>query len=122
MANKPWRFTTSDPKDFKIAFNVYHSETSGHEGNLLIGSAVALLNSLKEGLGHAHESLIRNFTIPVLHKDNLDFIGTVTFYFQIVTLFPHPDPKRMIKQELSFPKKFSLSIIGHRGTLVSAPV
>lgn len=92
MANKPWRFTTSNPKDFKIAFNVYHSETSGHEGNLLIGSAVALLNSLKEGSGHAHESLIRNFTIPVLHKDTLDFIGTVMFYFQIVTPFPHPAP------------------------------
>jgi len=118
MANKPWLFLTDNPKDFKIAFNIYHSGTSGHEGNPLIGSAVALLDSLKEKLGHARESLIRNFTIPVLHKDTLDFIGTVTFYFQIVTPFPHPDPQRMVKQELSFPNKTGLPIIGHRGTLI----
>lgn len=115
MANRPWLLLTDDPKDFKIAFNIYHSETSGHDGNLLIGSAVALLDNLKEGLGRARESLVRHFTIPILQKDTLDFIGTVTFYFQIVTPFLHPDFKRVIKQELSFPNNNGLPIIGHRG-------
>ena len=69
MANKPWRFVTDNAKDFKLAFNIYHSKTSAHKENSLIGTAVALLDSLKQGLGPARESLIRNFTIPILHKD-----------------------------------------------------
>lgn len=117
MANKPWLFVSDNPKNSKLAFNIYHSKTSGFQGDPLIGSAVALLDSLKQGLSPARESLIRNFTIPVLHKDTLDFIGTVTFYFLVMTPFPHPDPKQVIKQELSFPSSNSLPIIGHRGTL-----
>ena len=117
MANKPWRFVTNNAKDFKLAFNIYHSNTSAHKGNPLIGSAVALLDSLKQGLGSARESLIRNFTIPILHKDTLDFIGTVTFYFLIMTPFPHPEPMRVIKQKLSFPSSNGPPVIGHRGIL-----
>lgn len=115
MANKPWRFVTNNPKDFKLAFNIYHSKTSAHKGNPLIGSAIALLDSLKQGFGPARESLIRNFTIPVLHKETLDLVGTVTFYFLIMDAFPHPDPQQAIKQELSFPSSNGFPIIGHRG-------
>ena len=119
MANRPWRFVTNNVKDFKLAFNVYHSKMSAHKGNSLIGSAIALLNSLKQRLGPARESLIRNFTIPILHKDTLNLIGTVTFYFLIMTPIPHPNPKQVIKQELSFPRSDGLPIIGHRGILES---
>ena len=117
MANKPWRFVTNNAKDFKPAFNIYHSTTSAHKGNPLFGSAVALLDSLKQGLGSARESLIRNFSISILHKDTLDFIGTVTFYFLVMTPFPHPDPKRVIKQKVSFPNSNGPPVIGHRGIL-----
>ena len=115
MANKPWRFVTNEARDFQIAFDIYHSETSGHKGDRFIGSAVALLDSLKQGLGPARESLIRNFTIPVLHKNTLKCIGKITFYSLIVTPFPHPDPKQVIKQELSFPSHDGIPVIGHRG-------
>ena len=117
LANKPYRFTMDDPRNFKLAFKIYPSETSGHDAGSLIGSAVALLADLKQGLGPTRESLIRNFTIPILQKDTLDFIGTVTFYFQIVTPFPHPDPKQVIKQKLLFPSSKDLRIIGHRGNI-----
>lgn len=120
QTNKPWRFLTNNARDFKLAFNIYHSKTSAHKGDPLIGSAIALLDNLKQGLGLARESLIRNFTIPILRKDTLDFIGTVTFYFLIMTPFPHPDPKRVIKQELAFTGCKGLPIIGHRGILWSS--
>lgn len=120
QTNKPWRFVTNNARNFKLAFNIYHSKTSAHKGDPLIGSAVALLDNLKQGLGLARESLIRNFTVPILRKDTLDFIGTVTFYFLIMTPFPHPDPKRVIKQELAFPSSKGLPIIGHRGMLWSS--
>ncbi|KAL8902253.1 MAG: hypothetical protein Q9207_004820 [Kuettlingeria erythrocarpa] len=114
-ANKPWRFVTKDPEDFKLAFTIYHSTTSAQKGDSSIGSAVALLRSLKQGFGPARESLIRNFTIPILHKDNLEFIGTITFYCLIVTPFPHPDPRKVIQRELPCLGEAGLPIIGHRG-------
>lgn len=122
QTNKPWRFVTNNAKNFKLAFNIYHSKTSAHKGDPLIGSAIALLDNLKQGLGLARESLIRNFTVPILRKDTLDFIGTVTFYFLIMTPFPHPDPKRAIKQELASPSSKGLPIIGHRGKLGVIPL
>ncbi|KAI4109606.1 MAG: hypothetical protein LQ339_001719 [Xanthoria mediterranea] len=106
-ANKPWRFVTKDPENFKLAFTIYHSTTSAQEGDSPIGSAVALLHGLKQGSGPARESLIRHFTIPILHKETLDFIGTITFYFLIVTPFPHPDPRKVVQPELSFSAKAS---------------
>ncbi|KAL8942318.1 MAG: hypothetical protein Q9211_001435 [Gyalolechia sp. 1 TL-2023] len=114
-ANKPWRFVTKDPEDFKLAFTIYHSTTSAQKGDSPIGSAIALLRSLKHGFGPAQESLIRNFTIPILHKDNLEFIGTITFYCLIVTPFPHPDPRKVIQRELPCLGEDGLPIIGHRG-------
>lgn len=120
MANRPWQFMTNEVRDFQIAFDIYHSESSGHEGDRFIGSAVALLDSMKEGLGPARESLIRNFTIPVLHKNTLKCIGKVTFYFLITTPFPHPDPRQVIKQELSFPSHDGLPVIGHRGIVTTS--
>ncbi|KAI4254936.1 MAG: hypothetical protein L6R42_006984, partial [Xanthoria sp. 1 TBL-2021] len=114
-ANKPWRFVTQNPENFKLAFTVYHSTTSAQKDNSPIGRAVALLHSLKQGFGPARESLIRNFTIPILHKETLDFIGTVTFYFLVVTPFPHPNPRKVIQPKLSFSGEDGLPIIGHRG-------
>lgn len=119
MTNKPWRFVTNNAKDFKLAFNIHHSKTSAHKGNSLIGSAIALLENLKQGFGPARESLIRNFTIPVLGKDTLDLIGTVTFSFLIVTPFPQPEPNPATDQKLAFSSSHSIPIIGHRGKLDS---
>lgn len=120
MANKPWRFVTNNVKDFKLAFNIHHSKTSGHKGNSLVGSAIALLDNLKQGFGPARESLIRNFTIPILRKDTLDLIGTVTFYILIVTPFPQPDPNPATRQGIAFLNSEGLPIIGHRGILHSS--
>ena len=117
MANAPWRFLTSSAQDFKLAFEVHHSVVSAHSGDTFIGSAIALLHSLKQGLGAARESLIRDFTIPILHKDTLDFIGTIAFYFLIVAPFPHPDPTRVSQQKQVFPSRSGPPVIGHRGEL-----
>ncbi|KAL8779939.1 MAG: hypothetical protein Q9213_006702 [Squamulea squamosa] len=122
QANKPWRFLTKNAEEFKLAFTIYHSATSAHTGDLPVGSAVALLRSLKQGLGPARESLIRNFTVPILQRETLDFIGTVTFYFLIVTPFPHPDPTKAVQRELSFSGSNGLPIIGHKGMARTTPV
>ena len=113
LPNKPWRFVTDDAKDIKLAFNIFQAESVPNKEKQLIGSAIALLGNLKLGLGSKRESLIRDFTIPVLHKDTLNFIGTITFYFMVITPFPHPTAgiaNGILEDE-------STRIIGHRGNL-----
>lgn len=113
MANRPWRFLTKDPSKFKLAFNILHSKHKTNRKDAFIGSAVALFDNLKQGLGSKRESLIRDFTIPILQKDNLKLMGTVTFYFVVVTPFPHPHQISGTDRELW--KHNSPVIIGHRG-------
>lgn len=120
MANKPWRFLTENARNFKLAFNIFHANTAMHKGSLLIGSAVALLENLKEGLGSKRESLIRDFTIPILQKDTLNYIGTVTFYFLVITPFPHPRLMPGAEEKLEIGKRDSPTIIGHRGSFRSS--
>lgn len=116
MANKPWRFCTKDASNFKLAFNIFHANPTAHK-DPFIGSAVALLGSLKQGLGSTRESLIRDFTIPILQKDTVKFIGTVSFYFVVVRPFPQPCQISRLDHELC--KHNSTTIIGHRGTYLS---
>ena len=113
LTNKPWRFLTDDVKDVKLAFNIFQAQSDPNKEKQLIGSAIALLGNLKLGLGSKRESLIRDFTIPILHKDTLNFIGTITFYFVVVTPFPHPTTG--IANDILDDE--STRIIGHRGNL-----
>jgi len=91
-ANRPFRFTTKDATDFRLAFRILYSGLAANTGDRHVGTAIAMLGSLKQGLGSQRESLIRDFTIPILQKDTLDFIGTVTFYFLVVNPYPAPHP------------------------------
>ena len=111
MTNKPWRFLTNDAKGVKLAFNIFQAESVPNKGKQLIGSAIALLGNLKQGLGSKRESLIRDFTIPILRKDTLKFIGTITFCFVVITPFPHP-AAGIANDDL---EGESTRIIGHRG-------
>ena len=121
LTNKPWHFLINDRRSFKLAFNISHAKTTAHKGGQMIGSAIALLESLKQGLGSKRESLRRDFTIPILHKETLNFIGTVTFSFVVITSFPHPRPTAGV--QLEFRSDESPTIIGHRGSLdVSTPM
>ncbi|UKZ59993.1 uncharacterized protein TrAtP1_001281 [Trichoderma atroviride] len=58
-SDRPWCFTTNDMENAAVIFKL----TSPLEEKP-IGAAIALLKSLKGGLGANHESLIRDFTIP----------------------------------------------------------
>ena len=111
MTNKPWRFLTNDSKGVRLAFNIFQAESAPNKGKQLIGSAIALLGNLKQGLGSKRESLIRDFTIPILRKDTLNFIGTITFSCVVITPFPHP-AAGIANDSL---EGESTRIIGHRG-------
>jgi glycerophosphodiester phosphodiesterase len=119
MANTPWRFLTRNAREFKLAFDIFHADTDIHNDGPLIGSAIALLASHKQGLGSKRESVIRDFTIPILQKETLQYMGTVTFYFLVITPFPHPRPAPGVGRSQDFGRHGSPTIIGHRGAFQS---
>jgi len=115
LANLPFCFTTLRLKDFKLVFKIYRAEPITRKNGALLGCAIAVLNNLRRGLGPRYESLIRNFTIPILQKDTLSFMGSLTFYFLAVTPFPYPQSKGENRQRIDFGNPASPTVIGHRG-------
>ncbi|KAJ5381153.1 uncharacterized protein N7496_003581 [Penicillium cataractarum] len=116
MTNKPWAFYTNDPENARILFKVRRETVNADKLKEYehIGSAVALLEDLKQGLGSARESLIRDYKIPVLSTGILDHIGAITFSFLAVKPFTQP--------KFSLPARDTLwkeggrtKVVGHRG-------
>ncbi|KAG5750925.1 hypothetical protein H9Q70_006425 [Fusarium xylarioides] len=106
-SDQPWCFTVSDPDNATIMFKV----TCPLEDKP-IGIAVALLNTLRQGLGANRESLVRDFTLPLI-SDNHDYVGTVVFTFVVAR------PLSTQKQAPTEPQILELgtssSLGGHRG-------
>ena len=113
--NKPWAFYTKDPDKAKLVFKVYRKDTIGpNPVSIHIGSGIALLNSLKQGLGSDRESLVRDYNIPILAKNSLEDIGTVTFSFLLVK--PHLRPTSSTSARNVLWEKSGLTkVVGHRG-------
>jgi len=79
-SNRPWGFITRDASSAKVVFRLFTALAS--RGDSPIGTAIALLGSLRRVLGPSRESLIRHHTIPLLGpRGNL--VGTVTFTFMV---------------------------------------
>ena len=115
LSNDPLCFTTPDPESLNLAFNIYPADASTKNKDSLIGSAIAMIGQLKQGLGSKRESLVRNFTIPILKKDTLAYIGSVTFYFLVVTPYPHLSAEPHDRQEFKLGNNGEPIVIGHRG-------
>lgn len=114
--NKPWIFHTKDPDNAKLMFKVYRKAMTARDTaeSAHIGSGIALLNSLKQGLGSTRESLIRDYNIPILAKDSLEDIGAVTFSFLLVK--PYLQSKLPISATSIFKEDSSATkVVGHRG-------
>lgn len=109
-SNRPWGFPTHDVSSAKVIFRLF----SALETNGPIGTAVALLSSLRSVLGPGRESLIRHHTIPFVGpRGNL--VGTVTFTFMIARAPESQQRSTTTPQRLGHPN--STLIGAHRGTL-----
>jgi glycerophosphodiester phosphodiesterase len=115
MTNIPRLFSAPNLSEAKIVFHVFRA-TSETDKDVLVGSGIALLENLKQGLGSKRESLMRDYTIPILEKDTLKFMGTVTFNFVIITPLPQPDLPSIATEKL-WNQEGPTKIVGHRGNL-----
>ena len=115
MINKPLQFLTEDPDNVNLVFKIFCNSSTSNEGVQVIGTAVALLKSLQRMLGMNRESLIRDYTIPILENGPMTYIGSLTFSVLVVTPFQYPYPPS--RPSPGFWKKDeSTQIVGHRGS------
>ncbi|KJX95626.1 glycerophosphocholine phosphodiesterase Gde1 like protein [Zymoseptoria brevis] len=104
-------FTTKDPSKVKLLFDLV--PTYSGSTNKRIARAVALLSSIKPGVGNKRMTLQTDLSVPLLAGPDFDVIGSINFNFLIITPFTHP--ALSISEEKTYWTKSSTMVIGHRG-------
>jgi len=112
--NKPLQFATDDPDNVNLVFEISRSSSTSDENVQVIGTGIALLKSIRQGLAPECESLIRDYTIPILENGSMTYIGSVTFSALVVTPFQPPTPPPRASPGF-WKKDGSTQIVGHRG-------
>ena len=110
---EPVAFITSDPAKVQLFFDIVptYRASSDH----VIGRAVALLSSIRPGLGSKRCTLQGDISVPVVAASTLQVIGSVHFNFLVVTPFHHPN--MAITEDHTYWKSMtSTTLIGHRGS------
>ncbi|KAH8432454.1 uncharacterized protein LDX57_010090 [Aspergillus melleus] len=110
--NEPFIFALTHPKAASITFRVSQQVPGYPASHTLIGSATALLQAQNDCFGENRESLVRERTIPIIQKETMDVIGTITFTFLIAkpmeNFIPSFRPRPSVKTK-------GLQLVGHRG-------
>lgn len=112
IATEPVVFRAVDVSKVTITFDIVptHSESRRE----LIGRATAQLGSIRPTVGAKRMNLKGDVQVPVITRDTLASIGTVSFNFLVVTPFAHPNFD--INTDRTFWRKLSdPMVIGHRG-------
>ena len=116
MTAHPWKFTVQDPNSVDLRFNIYGTTSIDLMQSSLTGSGVALLRNLRHGLAAHRESLARYYSIPILEKLTLRYIGTVTFGLVIITPFTQEKPAEQSARCGFWKDEGPIQVVGHRGS------
>ena len=111
LINKPFQFAFEDSDNVNLVFEIFRKGYRSDESIQVIGTEIALMKSLRQGLAPNHESLIRDFTVPILENGSMTRIGSVTFSRLVVTLFRHLNASLRVSP--GFWKNGSTQIVGH---------
>lgn len=114
LTNQPTIFSSPNPQEAKIIFRLFRVQDYREPRTDHVGSGTAMLSTLRDCLATKHESLVRDHTIPILAKDTLDLIGSVTFSFLIVTPLAHPTIPSLATRGF-WKDSRGTEIVGHRG-------
>lgn len=115
LTNHPIIFETTDPRGAQIMFKIVRLRSFTGGTPEVIGSGVAILSSLRERLAPKHESLVRDHTIPIIAKDTLSVLGSVTFNFLIITPFTHVEAP-LVATHGFWRDDRRTEVVGHRGS------
>ena len=115
MTNKPLQFAAEDPDNVTLVFEIFCGSSASDQDIQVIGTGVALLKSLRQGLAPKRESLIRDYTVPILENGPMTYIGSVTFSILVVTPFQPSSPPPRTSPGF-WKQDGSTQIVGHRGS------
>ncbi|KAK2781245.1 hypothetical protein FQN52_001748 [Onygenales sp. PD_12] len=116
MTNEPFVFPLKEGEKPKLAFSVsdqVYQDGHGAKRNL-IGRGLAFLNKHEQAPGDGYESLIREQTVPILGRETLECIGTVTFTFVISKPFNYQGKFPPVARQ-TVSNNHGVQLIGHRG-------
>ncbi|EDO18598.1 hypothetical protein Kpol_1048p28 [Vanderwaltozyma polyspora DSM 70294] len=91
-----------------------NTATASAPNKKVIGRAIAFLNKTGTFVGNNKRSLNDIATIPIIGRDSLDVLGSVTFEFLIITPFKH-SKMTFERTEAYWKSLVSTRVIGHRG-------
>ncbi|PNS14692.1 Glycerophosphodiester phosphodiesterase GDE1 [Sphaceloma murrayae] len=111
ISTSPITFTSKDPTKVKVLFDIV--PTYAGTKDKVLGRGVAMLNTIRPGMGSKRISLQGDLSVPIVAADTLDVIGIANFNFLIITPFAHPN--MTITENKTYWKRTSTQIIGHRG-------
>jgi len=106
-------FAVKHPSEATIIFKVRKGDAERDDRDALIGIGVAFLYAQKTCLGARHGTLLREQSVPILCKDTLRLLGTVTFSFLIVEPYYQLECPSPSMKCLGDPG--SVQLVGHRG-------
>lgn len=106
MINQPLHFSL--PNDAELIFEIFRC------GGEPMGTGIAILKNLRMGFAPNYESLVRDYTIPILANGTMACIGSVTF--NMLEIAPYESPKIPPSPSLGFWKDGSTQVVGHRGS------
>lgn len=115
MVNKPVSFSTENHEKVTLIFELLRSSATSDKSTEVIGTGIALLQSLRQGLAPKRESLIRHYTVPILQNGLMTCIGAVTFSVLIITPFQLEDPLPKTSSGFWAERRF-YPVVGHRGS------
>ena len=113
MINKPLKFHMEDSDNVVLVFQLFRSNRTGDGGIQIFGTGITLLNCLRQGLTPQRESLVRDYTVPILENGAMTYIGSVTFSILIIKPFRLQNPPPRMSP--GFWTAGSTQVVGHRG-------
>jgi len=113
MINEPFIFPIKNPSEARLMFKIFRATPAHGKKGMLVGSGTALLESHNQCFGAKRESLIREHTVPILERETMNFMGTVTFTFVIAKAFMHLTTPPSINYPIK--EADQVQLIGHRG-------
>jgi glycerophosphodiester phosphodiesterase len=112
ISTDPISFMTMDVTKVKLLFDIV--PTYAGSKDRIVGRGVAILSSVKPGIGSKRMSLQGDVSVPIVSASTLDVIGTVNFNFLVITPFSHPNMS-ITEQQTYWKSMASTMVIGHRG-------
>ncbi|KAI9696500.1 MAG: Glycerophosphocholine phosphodiesterase [Bogoriella megaspora] len=115
LANDPIVFETSDVSKAKVLFSLLRVENMVTKQGTAVGAGAAVLQSLTQGLAQDFESLVRDYSVPVLATDMSEVLATVTFNYLLSTPVQRRPVSDVAKKGF-WKDEGKTQVVGHRGS------